>query len=110
MAHLSFNRFHDVLAGLLTGQKHLNHLNEAFVVEVHQIFDCLNFADDVLSQELRERCLFRSRTLVEDHYKTANLLQVLHLSANQVLVAFNSYDGNAFVAHICDDFGDKLPQ
>ena len=44
-----------------------------------------------------------SRLLVENDYKASHLLQVLHLCANEILVALDTDDWDAIVAHIDDN-------
>ena len=51
-----------------------------------------------------------SRLLVENDYKAAHLLQVLHLSANEILVALDTDDWDAIVAHIDDNIVHQFLQ
>ena len=41
-----------------------------------------------------------TRLLVENNYKAAHLLQVLHLCANEILIALDTDNWDAIVAHI----------
>ena len=51
-----------------------------------------------------------TRLLVENDYKAAHLLQVLHLCANEILVALDTDNWDAIVAHIDDNIVHQFLQ
>ena len=90
--------------------QHLNSFDEAFVVKVHVAFYSLHLFHDIFGQELWERGKLLTCSFIQDNNQAACLLQVLDLGANKVFIAFNAHNRNSIVAHICNNFANKLPQ
>ena len=63
-AHLALHDADDLFGCLVVDHKHLNSLNEVFIMELHEIFNGLNLLDDVFSQELGQRRLLLSCSFV----------------------------------------------
>ena len=77
-------------------------------MEVHQVLHGLHFVDDVLGQELRQRRVLLTSGFVQDDDEAPNLLQVLHLRADQILVTLQADYWHTVVAHVAHDLSNQL--